>query len=137
MHLLDLLLKHLGLRRETEAQKYASDVSFHPDLDYLVEQQQRSPDEVISSLVASGLAQQTEQQELIQRWYLLTPREQNVAALACMGYSNPDIASILNITRETVKSHMSNALAKFGFSSRAELKVMLRGWDFSAWEPHP
>jgi DNA-binding NarL/FixJ family response regulator len=137
MSLFDYLLKQLGLRREGEPQKYSSDVSFHPELDFLAEQQQRSRDEVISSLVATELAQQSEQQELIQRWYLLTPREQAVAALACLGYNNPDIASILNITRETVKSHMSNALAKFGFSSRAELKVMLRGWDFSAWNPHP
>ncbi len=137
MPLLDFLLKLLGLRREPEAQNYSFDVSFHPDLNFLVEQQQRSPDEVISILVASELAQQSEQQELLQRWYLLTPREQDVAALACLGYSNPQIASILNVTRETVKSHMSNALGKFGFSSRAELKVMLRGWDFSAWNPHP
>src|SRR5512133_2304106 len=133
MHLLDFLLKRLGLRHKSEEQKYSFDVSFHPDLDFLVEQQQRSPDEVISILVASELAQQSAQQELMQRWYFLTPREQDVAALACLGYSNPQIASILNVTRETVKSHMSNALGKFGFSSRAELKVMLRGWDFSAW----
>jgi DNA-binding NarL/FixJ family response regulator len=137
MSLFDYLLKKFGLRHEPEPEKYASGVSFHPDLDFLVEQQQRSPDEVISILVASELAQQSEQQELLQHWYLLTPREQDVAALACLGYNNPEIASILNVTRETVKSHMSNTLGKFGFSSRAELKVMLRGWDFSAWNPHP
>jgi DNA-binding NarL/FixJ family response regulator len=137
MSLFDYLLKQLGLRHEPEPQKYSLDVSFHPALDFLAERQQRSPDEVISNLVASGLAQQSEQEELLNCWYSLTPREQDVAALACLGYGNRDIGSILNITRETVKSHMSNGLAKFGFSSRTELRLALKDWDFSAWAPHP
>ena len=137
MSLVTRLLKRLGFSQTAETQKYSLDVSFHPELDFLVEQQQRSPDEIISNLVASELAQQSEQESLIKLWYSLTPREQDVAALACLGYSNRDIGSILSISGETVKSHMSNGLAKFSFSSRTELRLALKGWDFSAWNPQP
>ena len=135
--MLTRLLKRLGLHRESEPQKYALDVSLHLALNSLAEEQQRSPDEMISRLVASGLAQQFEQSELMQRWHSLSPREQDVAALACLGYTNRQIGAFLSISPETVKTHLRNALVKFNLRTRSELHMLLQGWDFSAWEPRP
>ena len=132
--MLTRLLKRLGLRRETETQKYSLDFSLQVALNSLAEEQQRSPDEVISRFVESGLAQESEQDELIQRWRTLSSREQDVAALACLGYTNRQIGALLNISHETVKTHLRNGLAKFGLSSRGGLQLLLKDWDFSAWQ---
>lgn len=114
-------------------QKYALDASLHVALNSLAEKQQRSPDELASSLVASGLAQQSEQGELWQRWQSLSSREQDVAALAYLGHTNRQIGAFLNISPETVKTHLRNALVKFNLHTRSELRMLLQGWDFSAW----
>jgi DNA-binding CsgD family transcriptional regulator len=133
MHLLDFLLKRLGLRHKSETQQYSFDVSFHPDLDFLAEQQQRSPDEVISILVASELAKQSSQRELFSKWESLTPREQQVAALTCLDYTNPQIAARLGLSVETVRTHTRNVQNKFNVNSKADLRVLFAEWDFSAW----
>jgi DNA-binding CsgD family transcriptional regulator len=135
--MLTRLLNQLGLRRASETQKYSLDAALDSALNSLAQEQQRSADEVISSLVASGLALQSEQGELWQRWQALSPREQDVAALACRGYTNRQIGAFLSISPETVKTHLRNALGKFNLRTRAELRMLLHGWDFSAWEPQP
>jgi len=72
--------------------------------------------------------------ERISLWKTLTPREQEVAALACQGKSNLAIARILNISKETVKTHMSNVLKKFDVKGRKVLKWELDGWNFNVPE---
>ncbi|HLF27199.1 MAG TPA: LuxR C-terminal-related transcriptional regulator [Anaerolineae bacterium] len=54
----------------------------------------------------------------------LTPREREVAELIARGYTNPQIASALTITRETTKTHVSNILSKLGVSSRNEVRQL-------------
>ena len=68
--------------------------------------------------------------QLIELWQKLTNREQEVAALACQGLTNPQIAEILYITEETVKKHISSALRKFNIRGRGILKWILEGWNF-------
>jgi non-specific serine/threonine protein kinase len=51
----------------------------------------------------------------------LTPRERQIAELIAEGLSNQQIASQLVISRRTVESHVENILAKFGFTSRAQV----------------
>lgn len=53
----------------------------------------------------------------------LTEREMQVARLAAQGKNNPQIADELSISRNTVKTHLANAMAKLGFSSRFELAL--------------
>ena len=135
--MLTRLLKRLGWRREPETQKYSMDASLHLALNSLAEVQQRSPDEMASRLVASGLAHESEQGELLQCWQTLSPREQDIAALACLRYTNRQIGALMNISPETVKTHLHNALLKFNLRTRSELRMLLQDWDFSAWEPLP
>jgi DNA-binding CsgD family transcriptional regulator len=75
--------------------------------------------------------------ELYQRWIMLSPREQEVTALTCLRYTNPQIASRLNLSVETVKTYLEKVLNKFGLKSKADLRVTFANWDFSEWEkPH-
>ena len=55
----------------------------------------------------------------------LTRREQEVAALACRGLSNADIAGKLVVSVRTVESHLYSAYGKLGVSDRAELAAIL------------
>jgi LuxR family maltose regulon positive regulatory protein len=50
----------------------------------------------------------------------LTPRELEILRLICQGYSNPEIASELVVTLNTIKKHTSNIYSKLGVSSRTQ-----------------
>jgi two-component system, NarL family, response regulator LiaR len=52
--------------------------------------------------------------------YDLTEREQEVLALLVAGLNNSEIAEKLVVSPSTIKSHVSNILAKFGVASRTE-----------------
>jgi predicted ATPase/DNA-binding CsgD family transcriptional regulator len=54
-------------------------------------------------------------------WASLTPAERQVVELASRGLSNPDIASELFISRNTVKVYLSRAYGKLGVANRTEL----------------
>lgn len=54
-------------------------------------------------------------------WDALTPAENRVVALIAEGLSNPLIATRLFVSRDTVKGHVSAALAKTGAANRADL----------------
>jgi len=80
------------------------------------------------------VSEKTEKHSPTSRWERLTPRERQVAALICTqnggkGYTNPQIASHLGISRETVKIHVRNILYKFDLHSKVDLRRMLTGWD--------
>jgi len=52
---------------------------------------------------------------------IVTSREREVLELVCLGRSNEAIAETLNITLETVKSHVKAILGKLGHAGRPEL----------------
>ena len=81
-----------------------------------------------------GMRYQWTSHENALAWEQLTPREQQVAALVCLGYTNHEIAHRLVISTSTVKSHVRNILQKFRLNGKLELKGVLRDWDFSAWD---
>lgn len=68
-----------------------------------------------------------------RRWHDLTPRQQQVAALVCLGYTNEAIAQQLVISVNTVRSHVRHVLDKYAVTSKAELRLILSGWDFESW----
>jgi RNA polymerase sigma factor (sigma-70 family) len=134
MDLLNILLRRLGLRRDAEPRYYELDESLQVMLQGIAEQEQRSPEEVASHLLREGLERRQTKDDLWQRWQSLSAREQEVAALACLGYTNKQIALRLGVSAETVKTHLHHALTKFNLRTRAELGLLLIDWDFGAWE---
>jgi DNA-binding CsgD family transcriptional regulator len=54
-------------------------------------------------------------------WESLTPTEAKIASLIAEGRSNPEIAAELLLSRNTVETHVSHILAKFGARSRMEI----------------
>ncbi len=86
-----------------------------------------SPDAVLNmASLAAG-----EYNEKVVNWRTLTPRQQEVAALICGGYTNREIAQRLNISVSTVKTHIRSILPKFGLNSKDQLQQYFEGWDFS------
>ncbi|HEV3229541.1 MAG TPA: LuxR C-terminal-related transcriptional regulator [Solirubrobacteraceae bacterium] len=53
----------------------------------------------------------------------LTVREGQVAELVTLGFSNAEIAGILHVEEDTVKKHVSHAMAKVGVHRRTQLAV--------------
>lgn len=57
-----------------------------------------------------------------------------MTALTCLRFTNPQIAARLGLSKETVKTYLQKVLNKLGLQSKADLRVVFAGWDFSAWE---
>ena len=91
--------------------------------------------EVQADLLAEGLARRKRHADLWQRWLTLSPREQDIAALACLGYTNRQIAFQLKLAPDTVKGYMRQVLYKFRLHSKVEMRLALGDWDFSQWGP--
>lgn len=66
-------------------------------------------------------------------WESLTAREQEVLALVCMGRHNHEIADLLAISHQTIKSHLQNIFYKFDLRSTKELRRALKDWQFQNW----
>jgi DNA-binding NarL/FixJ family response regulator len=56
---------------------------------------------------------------------VLSPREREVSELVALAKSNEEIAQMLGISRRTVEKHVSAALEKLSFTSRAQLGLFL------------
>ncbi len=54
----------------------------------------------------------------------LSKREQEVLKLIVEGRSNPEIASALYLSRNTVKTHVRGILNKFGVNDRLQAAVL-------------
>ena len=134
MNTISHLLSRLGLRRDPGSHYYELDDRLYTALEDLAGREQRPVKEVVSEFVLNGLDRRFSQDDLLLHWQSLSPREQEVSALACLGYTNRQIAAHLGISGETVKTHLHNAMLKFGLHSRSELRLRLAAWEFSAWE---
>ncbi len=81
--------------------------AFHPYLDSLLD----------ACRAAFGESTRPQPGELLDP---LTPRELEIMRLICKGYSNPEIASELVVTINTIKKHTSNIYGKLGVRSRTQ-----------------
>jgi DNA-binding CsgD family transcriptional regulator len=106
------------------------------DADYLAQVAANtgvSHQEAAQDLLKTALVERQVAEAYLKRWEALTPRQQQVAALACLNFTNRQIAARLGISSQTVKSHMYNLLHRFELNSKAELRQALSDWDFSQW----
>jgi FixJ family two-component response regulator len=83
-----------------------------------------------------ALAQETEIQELRERYVSLTPRERDVMALVVSGLLNKQAASELGITESTVKAHRGQVMQKMKANSVADLVKMTARLHQSAATNH-
>jgi len=126
-----------ALRQEApprHRRSYRLDTRQVKNLHRLAQTEQRPFQEVASDLLVSEMVQHWVWQDLWRCWQSLTPREKDVTALICLGYTSNQVAARLYITPSTVKTHARNALAKFAMENRNELRRALSEWDFSQWD---
>lgn len=134
MSILRRLLSLIGLRPVPAPRKYQVNESMQVTLTTLAQHEGRPEDDLIHDLLAAGLTQYYTSEELWRKWRSLTTREQDVAALACLGFTNREIAARLNIAPDTVKSRLQNVMKKFNVHKRTELRLLMADWDFSGWQ---
>jgi len=102
-------------------------------LSMVAEEENRPPQQVAADLLRQALKRRDAADANLRSWQTLSSRQQQVAALVCLNLTNQEIASYLDISPETVKSHVQSILAKFDLHQRAELRLALADWDFSHW----
>jgi DNA-binding CsgD family transcriptional regulator len=92
-----------------------------------------SEEALVESLLRFAISQTWAFEDYSRLWENLTMREQEVAALVCLDYSNQEIGCRLSISPETVKTHLYKALSKLRLKHRKDLAQALANWDFSSW----
>ena len=134
MFLLPPRLRRLLKSKKGPASRvYSSDEALVTSVREVAKQQGRAEEEVLADFARSGQDQFFRNGEAEVHWDSLSEREQEVTALACLGYRNYEIAGILGIAPETVKTHLQNIFNKFGLRSRKELRLVLNQWQFAEW----
>jgi DNA-binding CsgD family transcriptional regulator len=127
-------LNWIGLRPKTDPRTYEISESLQVTLTTIAKHEGRPEHELLPDILAAGLNQYVTKEKLWNRWQSLSPREREVAALACLGYTNREIAKRLDISPETVKVRLQRTMMKYGVTSRSQLRMLLQDWDFSEWE---
>lgn len=89
---------------------------------------------LLFELLAHGLERESQRAEAEKTLQSLTPREQQVAWLILRGHSNYQISTALEISTETVKTHVRHILQKFGLHSKSDLRLMLLDLGIRWWE---
>jgi DNA-binding CsgD family transcriptional regulator len=124
-----------GVRRGGEKRSFAMDARLHAELLDLAAAEGRPVEEVQEELLVDGLRRRSAHEDLLRRWESLSPREKDVSALTCLGYTNRQMAAMLQVSQGTVKGYLQQALVKFQFSSKREMQLSLARWDFRKWGP--
>jgi DNA-binding NarL/FixJ family response regulator len=104
-------------------------------LDELVQGQAYDVEQLATDLLTKAIHEYYQATtEKVHLWESLSERQQQVAALVCLRYTNDQIAKKLHISPYTVKTHVSDILRKFNVRSRYQLGYMLRRWNFSSFD---
>ena len=134
MSILDFLRNLIGKRPKSGSRTYEISEHLQVTLTTIAKHEGRPERDLLPDILATGLNQYVTKDKLWNRWQSLSARERDVAALACLGYTNREIGKRLNISADTVKARLQRACMKFGVNTRSQLKLLLEDWDFSEWE---
>ena len=99
------------------------------------DREQRPVEDIQEELLADGLTHLETSDGLKQRWDALSPRERDVTAYTCLGYTNRRMASQMWVSAYTIKGYVRDALVKWHVHSKSELRILLAQWNFSEWGP--
>jgi DNA-binding CsgD family transcriptional regulator len=127
------LRKLLQKKKGMDSRAFQADQELLAAIQETAQEQGREEEEVWMDFVRAGHDHYLQTSELETSWDSLSEREQEVAALACMGRRNYEIAETLGISHETVKTHLQNIFTKFDIRSRKELRLALKDWRFDEW----
>ena len=94
--------------------------------------QRRGEQEVYDDIIEAGMRVLKDKDHYASIWDSLSHREQQVTALTCLGYRSYEMADMLGISYETVRTHSKHVYSKFGLN-RKELRQALKDWDFQEW----
>ena len=94
--------------------------------------QRRREQEVYKDIIDAGMKALQVKDGYPGIWDNLSGREQQVTALTCLGYRSYEIADMLGVSYETVRTHSKHIYAKFGLN-RKQLRLALKDWDFQEW----
>lgn len=133
-HLIRRLFPHLDQNPASEQQGYAFDTDLLASLQALADSKQRPVEEITENLLSRALQEQQIEASYQVVWRKLSPRLQQITALICLGYTNGEIAQHLNISAETVKTHIRIIHIRFNTHSKIELRDLLETWDFTPWK---
>jgi DNA-binding CsgD family transcriptional regulator len=137
MSFLNRLLSALGLTDQPSERQYELDENLRVWLEELSFQEHRPVEEIAADLMQEAMDKRQTASANLRRWRELSPRQQDIAALTCLGYTNQQIAIRLHLSPETIKTHLRSVLQKFGVKTKFELRQLLSDLDFNAWEPPP
>jgi DNA-binding CsgD family transcriptional regulator len=91
--------------------------------------QRRGEQEVYDDIIEAGMKVLRDKDQYASIWDSLSQREQQVTALTCLGYRSFEMADMLGISCETVRTHSKHIYVKFGLNRR-ELRLAVQDWDF-------
>ncbi len=74
-------------------------------------EQHRPEQEVYDDILQAGMKVLQDQDSYTAVWNTLSQREQQVAALTCLGYRSYEIADMLGVSYDTVRTHSKHVYA--------------------------
>ena len=131
----DRLLTLLGMMRGSGVHHFELNERLQTALVDRADREQRPVEDIQEELLAAGLNQLETSDGLRQRWDTLSPRERDVTAYTCLGYTNRRMAILMCVSPYTIKGYVRDALVKWHVHSKSELRILLALWNFSEWGP--
>jgi DNA-binding CsgD family transcriptional regulator len=119
-------------RRKQDTRAFSYDGQFAMTLTEIARRQNRDQSDVLQSILKAGVDEILRNDKYSAAWDALSPREKEVTALICLGYSSYEIAGTLYISYDTVRTHSKHIYVKFGLK-RKELREALKDWRFAEW----
>src|SRR5215211_674080 len=130
MSILQRLLYWIGLRSDPGPRKYEVTAPLQVSLRTLAKHEGRPEHELFLDTLAAGLTQYSTNDRVWKQWESLTPREQEVTAFVCLGFTNRQMGWRMGITEAGAKFHLRNVYSKLQVKNRAQLREKFAGWDF-------